>query len=227
MYFVRSRSSRRLDPVRTDRRRSRGVPGASESRRPAVLPHPLRHGVDDARADDPHGRVLQHEVVGASPFPRHWIYDKDGNLAAKSGTVDFKTWYREAHGENTPWGDEESEAFVTAAESALERQLSRELMGGDADLARRKLDVGEILVEQGQPGDELYLVLDGVLVAEVDGEDVGEIGPGAIVGERALLLEGGTRTATLAARTRTRVAVIPAELVDRAKLEDLSRTRTG
>ncbi len=169
----------------------------------------------------------EHEVVGASPFPRHWIYDKDGDLAAKSGTVDFKTWYREAHGENTPWGDEESEAFVTAAESALERQLSRELMGGDADLTRRKLDVGEILVEQGQPGDELYLVLDGVLVAEVDGEDVGEIGPGAIVGERALLLEGGTRTATLAARTRTRVAVIPAELVDRAKLEDLSATRTG
>ena len=164
--------------------------------------------------------------MGASPFPRHWIYDKDGNLAAKSGTVDFKTWYREAHGENTPWGDEESEAFVTAAESALERQLSRELMGGDADLSRRKLDVGEILVEQGQPGDELYLVLDGVLVAEVDGEDVGEIGPGAIVGERALLL-GGTRTATLAARTRTRVVVIPAELVDRAKLEDLGATRTG
>ena len=65
-----------------------------------------------------------------------------------------------------------------------------------------------------------------VLVAEVDGEEVAEIGPGAIVGERALL-EGGTRTATLAARTRARVAVIPAELVDREKLEDLSATRTG
>jgi hypothetical protein len=50
----------------------------------------------------------EHEVVGASPFPRHWIYDKHGDLVAKSGTVDFKTWYREAHGENTPWGDEES-----------------------------------------------------------------------------------------------------------------------
>jgi hypothetical protein len=38
------------------------------------------------------GRV-EHEVVGASPFPRHWIYDSEGNLAEKSGTVDFKTWY--------------------------------------------------------------------------------------------------------------------------------------
>lgn len=69
-----------------------------------------------------------HELVGASPFPRHWIYDRDGTLVHKAGTVDFKTWYRQAHGKHTPWGDEESQAFVTEAESALERQLSRELM---------------------------------------------------------------------------------------------------
>ena len=69
------------------------------------------------------GRV-EHEVVGASPFPRHWIYDNEGNLAEKSGTVDFKTWYRESHGDNTPWGDEESPAVVAAAETALERELS-------------------------------------------------------------------------------------------------------
>ena len=166
----------------------------------------------------------EHDVVGASPFPRHWIYDHEGNLVAKSGTVDFKTWYREAHGENTPWGNEESNAFVTAAESALERQISSELMRGEADLARRKLDVGETLVEQGQPGDELYLLLDGVLVAEVDGEELAEIGPGAILGERALV-EGGARTATLRARTRSRVAVIPADLIDRQALEGLAATR--
>ena len=55
-------------------------------------------------------------------------------------------------------------------------------------------------------------------------EEVAEIGPGAIVGERALL-EGGTRTATLTARTRCRVAVIPGELIDRQELEGLSATR--
>jgi Cyclic nucleotide-binding domain len=168
----------------------------------------------------------EHKLIGASAFPRHWIYDRDGNLVEKSGTVDFKAWYRESHGENTPWGDEDSEAFVTAAESALERQISRELMTGEAkaDLKRRKLEPDETLVEQGEPGDELYLVIDGVLVAEVDGEEVAEIGPGAIVGERALL-EGGTRTATLSARTRCRVAVIPADLIDREEMEDLAATR--
>jgi hypothetical protein len=166
----------------------------------------------------------EHELAGASTFPRHWIYDRDGNLDAKSGTIDFKAWYREAHGERTPWGDEESDAFVTAAESALEREISRELMAGKMISERRALDPDETLVEQGAPGDELYLVLDGVLVVEIDGEEVAEIGPGAIVGEKALL-EGGTRTATLRARTRSRVAVIPAELIDRQELEDLAATR--
>ena len=79
-------------------------------------------------------------------------------------------------------------------------------------------------MEQGTPGDELYLVLDGVLGVDVDGEEVAEIGPGAIVGEKALL-EGGTRTATLRARTRCRIAVIPGELIDRQELEDLAATR--
>src|SRR3954463_15024933 len=133
-----------------------------------------------------------HELVGARSFPRHWIYDRDGTLAQKAGTVDFKTWYRQAHGTHTPWGDEESEAFVTVAESALERQLSRELMQRGAAPTRRKLKAGEELGEQGEPGSELYLVLDGVVVIDVDGEEIAEIGPGAILGERAVL-EGGVR----------------------------------
>jgi mannose-6-phosphate isomerase-like protein (cupin superfamily) len=166
----------------------------------------------------------EHELVGASTFPRHWIYDRNGNLDAKSGTIDFKAWYREAHGERTPWGDEDSDAFVTAAESALEREISRELMAGKLIPERRTLEPDEKLVEQGTPGDELYLVLDGVLAVDVDGEDVAEIGPGAIVGERALL-EGGLRTASLRARTRCRIAVIPGDLIDRNELENLAATR--
>ncbi len=166
-----------------------------------------------------------YELVGASPFPRHWIYDRDGNLAAKSGTVDFKTWYREAHGDRTPWGDEESVAFTTAAESALEREISRELMETKSLSDRRTLEPGETLTEQGgDAGDELYLLLDGVLVVEVDGEEVAEIGPGTILGERAFL-EGGNRTATLTARTRCRVGVVPADLIDRQEMEDLAASR--
>lgn len=156
----------------------------------------------------------EHELVGASPFPRHWLYDQSGELVHKAGTIDFKRWYREVHGEHTPWGDEESEAFVTVAESALERQLSRELMDDSRSLQRRKLDPGDTLVEQGEKGEELFLLLDGVLVAEIDGNELGEFGPGSILGEGALL-EDGTRQATLRARTRCRVAVVPPNLIER------------
>jgi Cyclic nucleotide-binding domain len=169
------------------------------------------------------GRI-EHELVGASPFPRHWIYDHEGNLAQKSGTVDFKTWYRESHGDNTPWGDEESEAVVAAAETALERELSRSLLTGDAKLPRRKLEEGETLVEQGAPGDDLYLLLDGVLGVEVDGEQIAEMGPGTMLGERASL-EGGVRTATLRAVTPCRIAVIASELVAEGELVTLAADR--
>src|ERR671924_2032500 len=165
-----------------------------------------------------------HELVGASPFPRHWIYDRDGNLAHKAGTIDFKKWYREAHGERTPWGDEESDAFVIQAESALERQLSADLMGRGATLGRRKLKPDETLVEEGEPGDELYLLLDGVLAAEVKGEEVAEVGPGAILGEGAVV-GGGKRNATLRALTPARVAVIAADQIEREAMETLAAGR--
>jgi Cyclic nucleotide-binding domain len=165
-----------------------------------------------------------HELVGASPFPRHWVYDRDGNLTHKAGTIDFKKWYREAHGDHTPWGAEDSDAFVTQAESALERQLSADLMRQGATWGRRKLQPDETLVEQGEPGDELYLLLDGVLAAEIDGQEIAQVGPGAILGEGAVV-GGGRRTATLRACTRARVAVIAADQIDGGALETLAAGR--
>lgn len=163
----------------------------------------------------------EHELVGASPFPRHWIYDKDGKLVQKSGMIDFEEWYRESYGKNTPWGDEDSPAFVTEVESALERELSRSIMREGTASKPRRLETDEALVEQGDPGNELYVLLDGVLAAEVDGETVAEIGPGAILGERAIV-EGGIRTATLRAVTAAKVVAVPADQIEPAALEELA-----
>jgi Cyclic nucleotide-binding domain len=168
---------------------------------------------------DADGSVLQ-ELSGASTFPRHWIYDAAGKLAAKSGVIDFKKWYRNAFGEHTPWGDEDSPAIVTEVESALERELSRTLMGGRKPKIKRFTN-GKKLVEQGRPGTDMFLLLDGVLRVEVDGESLAELGPGAIVGERAAL-EGGTRTSTLIAVTPCKVAIVSAEEVDREALAELA-----
>jgi len=161
------------------------------------------------------------EVIGASPFPRHWIYDNAGHLANKVAVTDFKSWAGDIFGERTPWGAEDSPAFVTEVETALERELSQSIMRGGSKPAIRKLKQGEALVEQGQAGDELFLLLDGVLSVDVDGKALAEVGPGAILGERALL-EGGTRTATLRALTPARVAVASAEQISPDALAQLA-----
>jgi hypothetical protein len=166
------------------------------------------------------GRV-DGRLAGASPFPRHWVYDSDGHLDATSAVTDWKGWAGSAIGTHTPWGDEDSPAFVTAVESALERELTEMLLRDTPRPAVRRLQAGEVLTRQGDPGDELYIIVDGVLVVSVDGADVGELGPGTVLGERAVL-HGGRRTGTLTAETRAKVMVVPAERVDRERLAGLA-----
>jgi hypothetical protein len=161
------------------------------------------------------------ELIGASPFPRHWVYDGEGKLQAKSGMIDFKDWYKSAFGKHSPWGDEDSPALVTAVETQLERQLSLSIMRAGKKPKIKKVKAGKTLTEQGQPGDELYMLVDGVLSAEVDGNALADLGPGAVLGERAIL-EGGNRTATLRAVTDCKVAVASADDIDRAALAELS-----
>lgn len=163
----------------------------------------------------------EFDLVGASPFPRHWIYDADGRLVLKTGFVDFKTWAAANFGEMSPWGDHDEEVRVTAVETALERQLSLTIMRGGARPTIRKVAQGDMVVEQGSEGDELFLLLDGVLGVEVDGEPIAEVGPGAVLGERALL-EGGRRTSTLRAVTPVKIAAASAEQIDREALLELA-----
>src|SRR3954451_12505724 len=170
----------------------------------------------------------QHELAGASTFPRHWVYDSDGALVQKSGVIDFAKWYREAHEQNTPWGSEDSAAVVTAVESALERDLSLEIMRGEGKRSPQRLAPGDVLVEQGETGESsntVYLVLDGVIDVIVDAEVVGELGPGTIVGERAQL-EGGARTASLRAKTAAKVIGVPGEELNRQVLEQVAAGRS-
>ncbi|MDQ1425668.1 MAG: hypothetical protein QOD72_3166 [Acidimicrobiaceae bacterium] len=159
------------------------------------------------------------KLAGASAFPRHWVYDNEGALVAKSSVADYKDWAAHAFGDHTPWGDQDSPALVAAVETALERELSGVIMGGKAK--RVDLDPGETLVEQGQLDDRLFLLLNGVLAIEVDGEVLGEIGPGSVLGERAVL-EGGRRTATMRAVTGCRLASVPADRIDLDKLVTLA-----
>ena len=161
-------------------------------------------------------------LEGASRFPRHWVYDDAGRHSHKSGLADFKDWYRKSFGRHTPWGDQDSRALVTAVETALEKRLSEQVMGGVSKPRISRVRAGTTLVSQGEAGSDVFLLLDGVLRVEHDGERLAEYGPGALLGERAHL-EGGRRTSTLVAVTPCRVAAVAADQLERAALREISK----
>ena len=72
---------------------------------------------------------------------------------------------------------------------------------------------GQIVIERGQPGSGVFLILEGEVVVEAR-EGLLEFGAGAVIGERALLAEDGRRTARVRALTDVRVVAVTREMFD-------------
>ena len=75
------------------------------------------------------------------------------------------------------------------------------------------LDAGATLCQAGDPGDAVYVILEGeveILTRSSDGQDVriSALGPGAIIGEMAVL-DGGPRSADMVASHRCKLYRIP------------------
>jgi hypothetical protein len=163
-----------------------------------------------------------HELVGASSFPRHWIYDASGSLAGKSALIDFKTWYRTATPERSPWRGHESPVPAAEAETALERRMSLAIMRGGGPKPRTtRVKAGAAILTEGETADEIVLVLDGMVAVEAGGTELAKLGPGAVLGERASL-EQGRRTATVRALTDCRVVSYQAAALSLVDLRELA-----
>ena len=78
---------------------------------------------------------------------------------------------------------------------------------------------GQMLIETAKPGTGLYLVVEGQIVVDAT-EGVRELGPGAVIGERALFSEDGLRTARVRALTHGVVIAVDRAEVDRLCAED-------
>jgi Cyclic nucleotide-binding domain len=162
-----------------------------------------------------------YELVGASSFPRHWIYDAAGSLVGKSALIDFKTWFRTSTLARSPWHGQENAILAAEAETPLERRLSLAVMRGRRQPRSAKVKAGSTILAEGEAGDEIVLLLDGMVGIEVDGAAVAELGPGAVLGERAAL-EQGRRTATVRALTDCRVVTYAAAALPPEDLRELA-----
>ena len=70
-----------------------------------------------------------------------------------------------------------------------------------------ELPAGTDLVREGEPGDALFVILDGEAVVRREGTEINRVGSGAYFGELAVL-DGEPRSATVTAETDVQVAVI-------------------
>jgi CRP-like cAMP-binding protein len=78
---------------------------------------------------------------------------------------------------------------------------------------------GQVLIERGKPGTGLFVVVEGSLAVEAP-EGTRELGPGAVIGERALMSPDGTRTARVRALSGGVVLAVERAEIDRLCAED-------
>jgi CRP-like cAMP-binding protein len=83
------------------------------------------------------------------------------------------------------------------------------------------ITAGQVLIERGQPGAGLYVIVEGTVIVEAP-EGTRELGPGAVIGERSLLSPDGVRTGRVRAATEVRVLTI-----DRVEFEGLCADDPG
>jgi CRP-like cAMP-binding protein len=66
---------------------------------------------------------------------------------------------------------------------------------------------GDVLMTEGETGHEFYVIIDGEVGVTSGGDTVAKLGPGAYVGEQALL-DPGPRTATVTALRDTQAVLL-------------------
>lgn len=89
--------------------------------------------------------------------------------------------------------------------------LNKKEVGRLAALAEeRRVPSGTVLTKEGEPGDEFYVVAEGMAEATIRGRKVGSIPAGSFFGELSLL-DRGPRTATVSAELPTRLVVLNAK----------------
>jgi uncharacterized protein YdhG (YjbR/CyaY superfamily) len=142
--------------------------------------------------------------------------------------------------------DEEDDELQTEVENEL---AGRILQRGKRPKVR-KVKAGVVLVHEGEQGKALFVLLDGRLSVKVEDKVLAELGPGSVVGERAVVdaglqkstvpvtvlvlqgpgfavgerheLKAGSRTSTLTAVTDCRVVAVAPEDVDPEILRQLA-----
>jgi small-conductance mechanosensitive channel/CRP-like cAMP-binding protein len=162
---------------------------------------------------DPDARILSFEPEGVRWELRYWMPDVD-RFPRVQAAVHRAVYENLAMAGRRP-ARERKELFVGPLAREREREAARmeawydrvdllapldpadrEALGALSNL--RSLPEGATLVTEGESGESLFVLLEGLLRVSVGGKTVGQIRPGEVVGEMSLLT-GAPRGATVVA----------------------------
>lgn len=165
------------------------------------------------------------QIVDASPFPRHYLYDTDGRLTHKTALIRYQDWLRHSDRQHSPWGGLRQSVPVAEIRSEVERTLADSILTSGA-WRQQRLRSGGRLRDLTISESEVHVLLDGVLLIEIDGQPAIEVGPGAIFDPALRTPESKARVA-VRANTACRLAVMPREQLDDRALLDVAAQQTA
>ncbi len=113
-----------------------------------------------------------------------------------------RLWLRDAHVKFTPEEEELRRAHFDGLPLATARALIDQ---GHWITARR----GEVLIRENQAAPSLFYLSDGAASAQRDGNDVGVVADGALIGE-ATVIDGSNATGTVVLTSNARLWFVPA-----------------
>jgi hypothetical protein len=165
------------------------------------------------------------QIVAASPFPRHYLYDRAGRLTHQTPLIRYKDWIRQSELRDSPWGGGGGAVPVARVRDAAERSLADAILASGG-YRQHALPQHALLSERPIAATEVHLLLDGLMLIEIDRRPAAETGPGAVF-DPALRTAYSQRHVTVRAKTPCRLAVLPRDRLDSPALLGVAAEQTA
>ena len=173
--------------------------------------HPLRwHSLGSAWR-----QAITTQALGTPPRAGAWKGTMRGDDAGRQRSVSSRDPDRDPVAPApSPSGDLDARLRILRAVD-LFRRVSDDELRGVADVSRlQRYDDAERVCSQGEPGRDLFAVVEGAVQVRRGSRVLARLGPGEVVGELAFL-DRGKRSADVDAQGPTRLLVLPGEELDR------------
>jgi hypothetical protein len=154
----------------------------------------------------------ESEIADASLFPRHYLYDSAGRLTHKSALIRYKEWLRRSEEQRSPWAGVHQAVPMVGVKAEAERSLADTILVS-ARYNQCRMSAGAMLGSVSIRGDQVAVLLDGLLVVLIDDEPTVQLGPGAIL-DPSHRSEESKQHAKIRAQTAARLALLSRDQLD-------------